>query len=90
VSGTDKLDFSTIDANASLFSFGNQEFSAITEAAGSGGFTAAGQLHYFYETVAGQEYTVVEGNTGGILGNDPDFQVALVGRHTLLTSDIVA
>jgi Ca2+-binding RTX toxin-like protein len=85
VSGTDKLDFSSIDANAGIF--GNQAFSGATLVASSGGFSAAGQLHYFYETVAGQEYTVVEGNVG--LGNDADFQVALVGHHTLQASDIV-
>ena len=32
---------------------------------------------------------MVEGNTGGFLGNAPDFQVALVGHINLQVTDIV-
>ena len=87
ISGLDKLDFSSIDANAG--SGGDQAFSAMTLVAGSGGFTGAGQLHYFYETVAGEEYTVLEGNTGGLLGDLPDFQVALLGHINLQAADVL-
>jgi Peptidase M10 serralysin C terminal/RTX calcium-binding nonapeptide repeat (4 copies) len=82
LSGIDKLDFSVIDANTS--SNGNQAFSAI---AFGTTFTGAGQLRYHYETVGGQEYTVVEANVNANLA--ADFQVALLGHHTFAANDII-
>ena len=69
---------------------GNQAFSAITlrrpvpvDLRQRVSFTTS------TKPCAGQEYTVVEGNTGGFLGNAPDFQVALVGHINLQVTDIV-
>jgi Ca2+-binding RTX toxin-like protein len=83
LSGIDKLDFSTLDANTGIA--GNQAFSFNSTAGAA--FTAAGQLVFHYEIVGGQEYTVVEGNVNGNLGTD--FQVALLGHHTFAPQDII-
>jgi Ca2+-binding RTX toxin-like protein len=83
LSGVDKLDFSTLDANTGAV--GSQAFS-LNGTAGAA-FTAAGQLVFHYEIVGGQEYTVVEGNVNGNLATD--FQVALVGHHTFVPQDII-
>lgn len=83
LSGIDKLDFSTLDANTGVA--GNQAFS-LNSTAGAA-FTAAGQLVFHYEIIGGQEFTVVEGNVNGNLATD--FQVALVGHHTFAPQDIV-
>jgi Ca2+-binding RTX toxin-like protein len=82
--GTDKLDFSTIDANTAFFAFGNQAFTFNATAGAA--FTGAAQLIYHYEVIGGQEYTVIEGNVNANLGTD--FQVALVGHQTLATTDL--
>lgn len=83
LSGADKIDFSTIDANNTLA--GNQAFtfSAVAGAA----FTGAGQLRYHYEGVGVNEITVIEGNVNANLA--PDFQVALTGHQVLLATDLV-
>lgn len=78
--GEDKIDLSAIDANTSLSARGDQAF-AFT---GQDKLTGAGQLHYFYQTVGGVEYTVVEGTT---LGKGADFSIALTGHHVLSSSD---
>ncbi|MCJ7799900.1 MAG: M10 family metallopeptidase C-terminal domain-containing protein, partial [Polaromonas sp.] len=83
LSGTDKLDFSTMDANAGAA--GNQAFTFNTTAGAA--FTGAAQLTYHYETLGLQEYTVVAGNVNANLNTD--FQVALVGHHTLSAADFV-
>jgi hypothetical protein len=83
LSGTDRLDFATIDANTGAG--GNQAFA--WNATAGGAFTGAGQLIYRYETVGGVEYTVLEGNVNANLA--ADFQVALLGRHTLQAADLV-
>ena len=83
LSGIDKLDFSTLDANTGVA--GNQAFS-LNSTAGAA-FTAAGQLVFHYEIVGGQEFTVVEGNVNGNLATD--FQVALLGHHTFAPQDII-
>ncbi|MNZ97767.1 Serralysin precursor [compost metagenome] len=83
LSGTDKLDFSTIDANSGAF--GNQAFTF--NAADGAAFTGAGQLIFHYETSGGQEYTVIEGNVNGDLGSD--FQVALIGHQALAATDVI-
>lgn len=48
---------------------------------------AAAQLRYHYEGSGANEITVIEGNVNANLA--PDFQVALLGHHTLQASDIV-
>ena len=83
LSGVDKLDFSTLDANTGVA--GNQAFSLNTTAGAV--FTGAGQLVFHYEVVGGVEYTVVEGNVNGNLATD--FQVALVGHQTFVPQDMV-
>ena len=83
LSGVDKLDFSGIDANTSTAGT-NDVFSAI---AFGTTFTAAGQLRYHYETLGGQEYTVIEANVNAALG--ADFQLALLGHQTFGVGDII-
>ncbi len=83
LSGTDKLDFSSIDANTGAG--GNQAFT-FNAAAGTG-FTAAGQLVYHYEGSGANEITVIEGNVNTNLGTD--FQIALIGHHDFLPQDMV-
>lgn len=82
-SGVDKLDFSTIDANTG--SWGNQAF-AFNATAGAA-LTGPGQLTYHYETIGGQEYTVIDGNVNANPGSD--FQVALVGHQVLTATDFI-
>jgi serralysin len=78
VSGTDKIDFSGIDANTNTV--GNQAFQLI----GSAGFSnVAGQLRFFSE--AGS--TLVEGDVNG--DGVADFQLQLIGNHTFGTADLV-
>jgi Ca2+-binding RTX toxin-like protein len=76
LSRTDKIDFSTIDANVGVAA--DQAFTFNTTAGAA--ITAAAQLVYRYETVGGQEFTVIAGNVDATLA--PDFEVALVGRQT--------
>ena len=85
VSGIDKLDFSAIDANTFILAFGNQAFTFNSIAGAS--FTGAAQLRYYHEGSGANEITVIEGNVNANLA--PDFQLALIGHHTLLASDIV-
>ncbi|MDO8252681.1 MAG: M10 family metallopeptidase C-terminal domain-containing protein, partial [Rhodoferax sp.] len=82
LSGSDKLDFSTIDANTGTG--GNQAFTFNATAGAA--FTGAGQLIFHYEVIGSQEYTVIEGNVNANLG--ADFQVALVGHQTPAATDI--
>ena len=79
--GEDKIDLSAIDANASLFAWGDQAFTLIGENAR---FTGAGQLRYRYEMSGGREYTVVEGTT---FGSSASFAIALTGHHVLNSGD---
>jgi Ca2+-binding RTX toxin-like protein len=84
LSGTDKLDFSGIDAN--VVAGGNQAFTSITSGNIFSG--AAGELIYHYETIGSTEYTVVQGNTN----NDTaaDFEVAILGHiNTIQTTDVI-
>jgi len=81
--GTDKVDFSTIDANTTIG--GNNVFTFnATEGAG---FTGAGQLVFHYEGAGSTAITVIEGNINANLGTD--FQVALVGHQALAAADLV-
>ena len=70
---SDRIDLTGIDANA--IAVGNNAFSFI----GTAAFSAAGQLRYSFDGVTGQ--TVIEGNVNANLA--ADFQIALVGNHTL-------
>lgn len=81
-SGIDKIDLSAIDANLNLS--GNQAFSFLSSPTTS--FTSSGQVHYFYQTVSGIEYTVVEGKTSGL---GAAFAIALQGHLNLSSTDFV-
>lgn len=81
--GTDKIDFSGLDANTGLI--GGQHFTLLSNPGAN--FTAAGQLAYHYETVGGKEYTILQGNVDANL--TPDFEVALLGHLTLTSSDFI-
>jgi serralysin len=76
VSGTDKLDFSGIDAD--FTSDGNQAF-VFNDVAGAA-FTGAGQLTYRYEGSGDTAVTVIQGNVNADLATD--FEVALTGHIT--------
>ena len=78
--GADLIDLSTIDANTVLG--GNQAFAFI----GNGAFTnVAGQLRF--SSVAGQQYTTVEGDVNG--DGKADFQIGLFGTLALAAADFV-
>ncbi len=80
ISGTDKIDFSAIDANTSASATGNQAFQLI----GSAGFSnVAGQLRFFVD--AGD--TMFEGDTNG--DGVADFQLQLTGIHTFAPADFL-
>jgi Ca2+-binding RTX toxin-like protein len=68
----DRIDLSTIDANAAVA--GNQAFRFV-----AGNFTGAGQLHYIAAT------GILEGNTGGSLA--ADFQIKVNGVTSMLATD---
>jgi hypothetical protein len=78
VSG-DRIDLTGIDANA--VAVGNGAFTFI----GTAAFSAAGQLRYGIDSVTGQ--TVIEGNVNANVATD--FQIALVGNHTLVAGDFL-
>lgn len=80
--GVDKIDVSAIDANLNVS--GNQAFSFLSAPTTS--FTNSGQLHYFYQTVGGLEYTVVEGKTSGL---GAAFAIALQGHLNLSATDFI-
>ncbi|WP_336270584.1 peroxidase family protein [Vreelandella arctica] len=74
----DRIDLSSMDANGCAP--GNQSFTLVTEA-----FTGAGQLMFSHQTLDGEDYTVVQGNTTG--DDDADFSISIKGRHELGVSD---
>ena len=78
LSGTDRIDLSGIDANASLA--GNQAFTMINTLAFSG---VAGQLRY---SAVGTD-TVMEGDVDG--NGVADFEIQLTGIHTFVPADLV-
>ncbi|MET4897873.1 cadherin domain-containing protein [Sphingomonadaceae bacterium jetA1] len=82
-SGEDKIDLSAIDANTSLFAWGDQAFTLLTTPGAK--FTGAGQLRFSYQMMGGKEYTIVEGNTDAF--GMADFSVALLGHHNLTAHD---
>ncbi|QNI02547.1 heme peroxidase [Halomonas sp. SH5A2] len=74
----DRIDLSGIDANGCASD--NQSFTLVNEA-----FTGAGQLMFSHQTLDGEDYTVVQGNTTG--GDDDDFSISIKGRHELGVND---
>jgi Ca2+-binding RTX toxin-like protein len=74
---TDKLDFSTIDANG--LAAGNNVFTFI----GAATFTALGQVRAFHNGAN----TIVDVNTTG--SNATDMRIILTGLHTLDAADFV-
>ena len=70
----DQIDLSGIDANTGAA--GKQSF-ALT----AGPITQAAQLMVSYQQENGQEYTVIEGNTGG--DTTAEFKIKLKGSHVL-------
>jgi Ca2+-binding RTX toxin-like protein len=75
----DHIDLSTIDANSGTG--GNQAFAFI----GTAAFTAAGQVRYAYDAATG--IGLLEANTTGTSG--AEFQIELVGKASLTTTDFV-
>ncbi|QPL48115.1 M10 family metallopeptidase C-terminal domain-containing protein [Halomonas sp. A40-4] len=74
----DRIDLSGIDAHGC--DSGNQSFTLVNDE-----FTGAGQLMFSHQTLDGEDYTVVQGNTTG--GDDADFALSIKGRHDLTVSD---
>lgn len=83
--GVDRIDLAGIDANSSIFAFGDQAFT-LRSGAGAA-FTGAAQLRFAFETVGGVEYTVIYGNTD--TGSTAEFSIALVGRYDLTPADFI-
>ena len=75
----DRIDVIGIDAN--VVAVGDGAFSFI----GTAAFSAAGQLRYSFDAVTGQ--TVIEGNINANVA--ADFQIALLGNHTLVAGDFL-
>jgi Ca2+-binding RTX toxin-like protein len=76
--GTDRIDFSRLDANSGIA--GDQAFTFIN----TGAFTGvAGQLRY--ESVGGN--TIVQGDVNG--DGIADFELQLTGAHTLTVGDFL-
>ena len=76
---SDRIDLTGIDAN--IIAAGDNAFSFI----GTAAFSAAGQLRYSFDAVTGQ--TVIEGNINANVA--ADFQIALLGNHTLIAGDFL-
>lgn len=74
----DRIDLSAIDANGSAA--GNAAFILV-----SGAFTGTGQLAVHHETVDGEDWTIVEGNTEG--GDEAEFSITIKGAHNLNPGD---
>ena len=90
--GVDLIDLSGIDAVSggrdNVFTFNTVAWNGIGSE-----FTAAGQLRYTYATDSqGIDHTIIAGNVdaaGHGNGLQPDFQIDLIGRHVLSSSDFV-
>ena len=78
LSGTDKIDFTGIDANTATAA--NDAFTMINNAAFS---NVAGQLRY---SVVGSN-TIMEGDVNG--DGIADFQLQLTGIHTFVAADLL-
>ncbi|MBX3581130.1 MAG: M10 family metallopeptidase C-terminal domain-containing protein [Rhizobiaceae bacterium] len=74
----DRIDLSAIDADVGS---ANHQFTLVTGT----GFNAAGALKVTHENVAGEDFTLVEGNTNG--GSDAEFTIRIKGNHTLTAND---
>ncbi len=81
---SDRIDFSTIDANGALA--GDTAFVWLGTAAFNG---AAGRLHYFQENPAGtfNDKTIIEGDLNG--DRIADFQIELPGLKALVAADFI-
>jgi Ca2+-binding RTX toxin-like protein len=75
----DKIDFSAIDAKAEM---GGKQVFALT---GGSTLTAAGQVAVSNDVRDGAEVTLVRGNVDG--DADAEFELTIMGRHNLTTSD---
>ena len=75
--GTDRIDLVNIDANVATA--GDQAFAFI----GAGAFTGAGQLRFSFDGTN----TLVQGNIDAALG--VDFEILLMGNHTLAAANFV-
>jgi Ca2+-binding RTX toxin-like protein len=83
ISGSDKLDFSALDANTNVA--GNQAFSLNTTAGTP--ITGVAQMRYVQEGAADGGDTLVSGNVNN--GLAPEVQVELTGQQTLVAADVV-
>jgi Ca2+-binding RTX toxin-like protein len=77
LAGTDRIDVSSIDANAAVAA--DQAFAFV----GTGAFTTAGQLRFSFDGAN----TLVQGNIDAALG--VDFEILLTGNQTLLAANFV-
>ncbi|MEK0083400.1 M10 family metallopeptidase C-terminal domain-containing protein [Benzoatithermus flavus] len=75
--GSDRIDLVSIDAKSGIA--GDQAFTFI----GTKGFTAAGQLHYLYDS----GNTIVQGDVNG--DKVADFEIQLTGKIALTATDFV-
>lgn len=80
--GSDKINLSAIDANAT--NGGNQAFSFL--AVDNAPFTAPGQVRYHYDAVTGN--TLVEANLNGNFST-VEFAIVLTGQHLLSSTDFI-
>jgi Ca2+-binding RTX toxin-like protein len=87
--GTDRIDLSGIDANFSIASLlTDQAFNVLLSPQPGGAaaaFTGVQQLRYFYDVT--NNLTILEGNANN--NTAADFQIALVGQHSLQLTDFV-
>jgi Ca2+-binding RTX toxin-like protein len=77
----DKIDLSGIDANGGAS--GNQPFTLVS----NGAITAPAQIAVTQETIDGQDYTVISGNTAG--NDNAEFKIKIEGSHDLTTSNFI-
>lgn len=75
----DRIDLSGIDADTGAS--GDQGFELVSDQA----FTAAGQLAVSFETRAGADFTIVQGNVDG--NNGADFKIEIAGHQALTNAN---
>ncbi len=87
VHGTDKIDVAGIDANSANGTLVNDVFKFLSLQGAA--FTAAGQLHFRFEDLAGtaNDKTIIEGDING--DRVADFQLELRGLISLTAVDFV-
>ena len=79
VKGQDRIDLSTIDANASTS--GSPVFTLLTTAGAA--FTGVAQVRFYFSS----GNTILEANTTG--STAPEFQLQINGLHTLTAADLI-